>query len=154
MRSKTLDERLFDLIERVRRHGVLQGLEALDVHRRQEPAHDRQNLTQLDVDAAKLQHPGQHPFGVPLVEAALPSAKPGRYDGLLMPGGGVRAPAPKDFVKGPLHQGVGENDAKNQLSTNEADEETHRVGRPGERSSDWARSQCFRVAGYGYKVPG
>ena len=121
-RAQAFDEGLFDLVERMWRHGVLEGLEPLDVHRWQEATHDRQNLPKLDVNPAQLEHPGQHALRVLLVDSGLTPAQPGREHFVLSPRGRIDPPAPKNLQQSQLHQVTGENHAEAELGTDEADE--------------------------------
>ncbi len=122
-------EGLAHLVEGTRRHLVLQALELLGVHRRQEPAHDRQHLPELDVDAAQAKHAAEQALGVRFVDTPPPPPEPVRQAHPLGPRLRV-ALLPAEELREPELQHVArEDEPEDPHRADEADEEVH--GRRG-----------------------
>ena len=96
-RAETVDKRLLDLIERMRRDCVLKRLELLDVNLRKEAAHDGQNLAEFNVDPAELEDIGEKPSGVPFVDPRLAPLQPSRDCRVFTAGVGVYFPPPENL---------------------------------------------------------
>ena len=73
--AEALLERLGHDVPRLRWHRVLQALELARVGVRQEAAHDREHLAELDVDPAQVEHAREQALGVAIVDARLPDRR-------------------------------------------------------------------------------
>ncbi|MCZ7687526.1 MAG: hypothetical protein M5U28_55825 [Sandaracinaceae bacterium] len=74
--AEVVEEGPLELVEGSRRDLVLQRLELLRVHAREEPAHDREDLAELDVDAAQPQDRAQEAPRVHQVDALATPPQP------------------------------------------------------------------------------
>ncbi len=79
-----MNEGLSHRREGLRRDVVLELLELLRVHAREEAAHDREHLAELDEDAAETEHPLEQAARVLGVDATAPLFQPRRYEAIAV----------------------------------------------------------------------
>ncbi len=119
-------EALLERGVRHRRHRVLQHLELLAVHVRQEPAHDRQHLTELDVDAAQPKDRVEEPVGVLVVHLAAAPLEPGRDDDVLLAGDGIIHVGAEEPRERELRHVARKDDPEDPQGPRQPDVELHR----------------------------
>src|SRR5262249_26113103 len=122
--AEALAERGLEIGEGVRGDLILELLELLTVHARQEAAHDREHLPELDEDAAEPEHPPEEAPSVPAIDALPPLLEPRGEHPLLEHGDGVTlADAPPEEADQPeLDQVAREDDPEDEQRSEQPDE--------------------------------